>query len=123
MKANEFVKKFGWGWAKRVIELTIGNSWADHYDIKEDSIGTAGTIYSKKLCEHNDNFVCLRNLKRLVDSHELVSNFGGLKRAKRILKKAYTSFNTMISVVWNDNPFQCTIQKLEQAIADVESCQ
>lgn len=62
-------------------------------------------------------------LERLVESHKLVSNFGGLKRAKRIIKKAYTSFDTMISVVWNDNPFQCNIQKLEQAISDVESCQ
>lgn len=61
-------------------------------------------------------------LKRLVESHELVDNFGGIKRAKRILKKSYTSFNTMVSVVWNDKPFQCTIEKLEQAIADVESC-
>lgn len=105
MKANEFVKKFGWDVSTKLSREMKGitESVAD---------GVAGWGQSE-----------WDKLKRLVESHELVSNFGGLKRANRILKKAYTSFNTLISVVWNDKPFQCTIQKLEQAIADVESCQ
>ena len=109
MRANEFVKEFGWDGAKRVFELTIGNSWADHYNIKEDSIGTAGTIYSKKLCEHNDNFVCLRNLKRLVESHELVREHGSIGRAKDYAQSPYTAPEVS--------------ERLKQAIADVESCQ
>ena len=96
MKANEFVKENGIEKCKRILD-----------DLTDQG--------------HNGDFY--KELKRLAESHELVSNFGGLKRAKRILKKAYTSFNTMISVVWNDKPFQCNIQKLENAIADVESCQ
>ena len=96
MKENEFVKENGIEKCKRILD-----------DLTDQG--------------HNGDFY--KDLKRLVESHELVSNFGGLKRAKRILKKAYTSFNTMISVVWNDKPFQCNIQKLENAIADVESCQ
>ena len=108
MKANEFVKEFGWDGAKRVFELTIGNSWADHYNIKEDSIGTAGTIYSKKLCEHNDNFVCLRNLKRLVDSHELVERLGGLESCNRLISQ-----------------YGCceSSSHLQYHVANVESCQ
>ena len=113
MKAIEFVKKFGWGWAKDVVnnqpktDAQIFNPYNQKYS----------SSYNIK------KGVSVAWLKRIVESHELVSNFGGLKRAKRILKKAYTSFNTMISVVWNDKPFQCNIQKLENAIADVESCQ
>ena len=105
MKANEFVKKFGLKLAQRDI-AALDSGFIKHDDFSE-----------------HYGFDILDDLKRLVESHELVSNFGGLKRAKRILKKAYTSFNTMISVVWNDKPFQCNIQKLENAIADVESCQ
>ena len=101
MKANEFVKKFGVERAKQMVNA-------------DDSVPALVFATTK---------VSILDLKRLAESHELVSNFGGLKRAKRILKKAYTSFNTMISVVWNDKPFQCNIQKLENAIADVESCQ
>ena len=96
MKANEFLKDNGLTKCSRIVD-----------DLTEQEV--------------DSDFV--KDLKRLAESHELVSNFGGLKRAKRILKKAYTSFNTMISVVWNDKPFQCNIQKLENAIADVESCQ
>ena len=89
--------------------------------LKENGLKKCSRIVEDLIEQGNDGeFV--KYLKRLVDSHELVSNFGGLKRAKRIIKKAYTSFNTMISVVWNDKQFQCTIQQLEQAIADVESC-
>ena len=105
MKANEFLKKHGLDEVK--ILLT---SPSHGFFFKEDFYNHYG-------------FDIYDDLKRIVESHELVSNFGGLKRAKRILKKAYTSFNTMISVVWNDKPFQCNIQKLENAIADVESCQ
>lgn len=98
MKANEFVKKFGLFTAKEYL--------------------AGSTIFDNHLMVVTNDW----ELKCLVESQELVSNFGGLKRAKRILKKAYTSFNTLISVVWNDKPFQCNIQKLEQAITDVESC-
>lgn len=53
------------------------------------------------------------DLKRLVESHELVESKGGLTKAKEILA---------------DNPVWCFGSKrysspLKQAIADVESCQ
>ena len=102
MEANEFVRKFGIHAAK--IALLYCKS------------ASCGTVFYKNIQVDADDLKCL------VESHGLVSNFGGLKRAKRILKKAYTSLNTLISVVWNDKPFQCNIQKLEQAITDVESC-
>lgn len=47
------------------------------------------------------------DLKRLVESHELVEKFGGLAEAKRIANNPLAIFNTL---------------PLKQAIADVESC-
>lgn len=117
MKANEFVRNKGFKTAKLITDCWVDYPETDVYlpDMME---------YTFIAIEPTENcpFVSLRDLKRLIESYELVGNFGGIKRAKRILKKSYKSFNTMVSVVWNDKPFQCTIEKLEQAIADVESC-
>ena len=114
MKADEWVKKNGWEKAKDVVALTKFSGWADHYNIKEDAIGTAGEIYSKKLCENNDDFVCLHDLKRLVESHELVEKYknrhGGIRF--RIRWGQYRYGDT-----------QEYINRLKQAILDVESCQ
>lgn len=119
MKANEFVKKFGWGLAKQYLNRTKNQAVYSEPKIK--------LLIHQSVCEPTTSgidFVFHRDdLKRLVESHELVSNFGGLKRAKRILKKSIHLLQYMISVAWNDKPFQCNIQKLENAIADVESCQ
>lgn len=80
MKANEFVKKFGWDRAKREVEL----------------IGTIAAM----CCEDDFN----NDLKRLVESHELVEKLGGLNDAK---------------VVSNSGKYY---KYLKKAIADVESC-
>ena len=84
MKANEFVKKHGLEYAKHIAY--------------EDSVILVDLDYS--------------DLKRLVESHELVESKGGLIKAKEILA---------------DNPVWCSGSKrysspLERAIADVESC-
>ncbi len=113
MKANEFVKKFGLVKSRDVVKNAPKDDCS--YSIE---IGIYLDRYAFSKYE-----VYIDEIKRLVESWDLVELCGGLKLAKRILKKAYTQFNTMVSVVWNDKPFQCTIQKLEQAIADVESCQ
>lgn len=119
MKANEvnsqavmFVKKFG-------LEAAY-DLWQGSFPLYENNM----CILNGSVCTLNSEFMFnLLDIKSLIESHELVGNFGGIKRAKRIIKKSYKSFNTMVSVVWNDNPYQCTIEKLEQAILDVESCQ
>ena len=86
MKANEFFKKHGWNDTKVMIESPFG---LGEYEYLWD------------------------DLKRLVESHELVESKGGLIKAKEILA---------------DNPVWCSGSKrysspLERAIADVESCQ
>ena len=76
MKANEFVKKFGWEYAKHILN--------------EDSVILVDLDYT--------------HLKHLIESHELVENWGGLDDAKFALQL----------VRYPD--------RLKQAIADVESC-
>ena len=109
MKANEFVKKFGWNDA-RVCILNCAcpeDRWfMRHGDLVSDQ-------------DFDD-------LKRLVESHEMVEKFGGLDKAKKSLEKAYKRFTTKISYsVEIDDKTYLTgvfIEDLEQAIADVESC-
>lgn len=105
MKANEFVKKFGWGKAKEVVSFT-SNVCADptHFDSDLD-------IYVhwddfKGVMDESD--VYINDLKRLVESWGLVESFGGLDGAKRFL---------------NENVPCSDSVRLEKAIADVESCQ
>ena len=81
MKANEFVKKFGWDRAKQHIKAMDIQNW------------------------HNDFY---NNLKRLVESHELVKEHGSLGGAKEYADSAYTAPEVAV--------------RLHAAIADVESC-
>lgn len=84
MKASEFVKKFGWFITTRLVK-------------KVDTT-------------NNPHFpILLEDLKRLVESHELVECMGGLDEAKYILKMAEL----------NGHKYE----KTQKAIADVESCQ
>ena len=87
MKANEFVKKFGWDRAKREVAL----------------IGTIAMM-----CGDND---FNNDLKRLVESLELVEVYGGLEDAKKELQRQ--------SILRWINP---ETERLRVAIADVESC-
>ena len=82
MKANEYVKQNGWAMARKAVaECTYG------YGIDLD------------------------DLKRLVESHELVEEYGGLDKAKAQAERF--RLNTCIKM----HGFMCRI------IADVESCQ
>lgn len=93
MKANEFVKKFGLDLAKRDIAAL-----------------DSGFIKRKDFFEHY-GFDILDDLKRLVESYELIEYMGGIDKAK---EQAYV----LAMEVDGFNP-----AKIEKAIADVESCQ
>lgn len=82
MLANEFVKKFGLEKAKNITVFSLGFE-GDCSDF---------------------NFT-IGDLKRLVESHELVYNLGGLEEAKNYLSLSNVG-----------------IYGLKQAIADMESC-
>lgn len=97
MKANKFVRKFGLGWARDVVnnqpktDAQIFNPYNQKYS----------SNYSIK------NGVSVAFLKRLVESHDLVELCGGLSSAKDFLIARSNGRND---------------KRLTQAIDDVESC-
>ena len=93
MKANEFVRKYGLDYAKRDVAA---------YE--------SGFITKSDFTEHY-GFEILDELKRLVESHELVEEYGGLDKAKTQAERF--RLNTCIKM----HGFMCRI------ISDVESCQ
>ena len=87
MKANKFVKKFGWGGAKHALNIACNK--LEHVNYKNHAIS-------------------ISDLKRLVESRELVREHGSIERAKDYAQSPYTAPEVS--------------ERLNQAIADVESC-
>ena len=100
MKANEFVKKFGWDRAKREVAL----------------IGTIAMM-----CGDND---FNNDLKRLVESHELVA-IHGFEKSKEIVANAPSDDHFYSWTLGGSGVRDKTVNigELRKAIADVESCQ
>ena len=87
MKANEFVKKFGLEAAKQKIDFLENRSF--------------NKSESKR--------AMLNDLKRLVESHELVQDLYGIERARQYADSKYTAPEISVAI--------------KQAINLVESCQ
>lgn len=109
MKANEFVKLVGFKEAKKYIE--------DGFN--ELSIHLPGDELEKP------SVISMSDLKRLVESHELVERLGGIE-TMRIMQKQMilNSLKGGMNISF-DGEFVGTFSydQLEQAIVDVESCQ
>ena len=111
MKANEFVKKFG-------LEDAKTTSNPKHETIDND------LHYCTGIKDYTDGFddyepcpdcVNIIDLKRLVESHELVELTGGLEMAKSVLD---------IEINAKHYEYDASkVTQLSKAIADVESCQ
>ena len=108
MKANEFVKKFGWEDAK--ICLLNCASPQDKWFMRQGAL----------ICDQDFD-----DLKRIVESHELVERLGGIE-TMRIMQKqmVLNSLKDGMNISF-DGEFVGTFSfdQLEQAILDVESCQ
>ena len=118
MKANEFFKKFGLGLAKQYLNRTKNQIVYIEPKIK--------LMIHKSVCEPTTSgidFVFHRDdLKRIIESHELVESFGGLKMAKESLKNLPSEYQSY-TMTRDDTGATTQSFKLNQAIADVESCQ
>ena len=99
MKANEFFKKHGLNKAKALLS-TQGKTIAN---LKSEFTAEQLKEYQGYIV--SGDLMSLVELKRLVESHELVENWGGLDDAKFALQLVRYP------------------ERLKQAIADVESCQ
>ena len=89
MKANEFVKNCGIDSAKSLLKMGSGYCDIMGYEFHTD------------------------DLKRLVESHELVERNGGVKSVQAM----FEDMHLMDLSDWDDD-----LDKLAKAIADVESC-
>ena len=101
MKANEFIKMQGLVEARRVLH---------------DARGCVGV----KLWGRYE--FSTEDLKRLVESHELVEKHGGLISAIKYIKFLQSSVDIGLYHSLDDIDYKTEIPLIEQAIADVESC-
>jgi|SRR5690606_18983229 len=104
MKANEFVKKYGLELSREIVSKQP--KWASNLRVSE-IIGT--WEYTEKVLPS----FSIVELKRLVESHELVDSVGGLDAANRIICDAFHGSNY---------PIPEGHEKLSLAIQDVELC-
>ena len=105
MKANKFVRKHGLQYTRNLVR-----DYPNHTHVTDD-----GRMFiNENTCPSHikvqlNGLVKMDDLKRLVESHELVKDYYGLTRAKEHAESKYTAPELKAA--------------LKQAIADVESCQ
>ena len=109
MKAVEFVKKHGWDAVINAVKSTNAEETAAFESKDLDPIlAKNGSVIGFNVKVYRIKY---GEVKRLVDSHELVESYGGYDLAKNVMqitplrKSSYD-----------------LIENLKQAIADVESC-
>ena len=114
MKANDFIKIFGVSEAKGIVNYRDKHASRTHvYKFNKSCVdkvklGGGAYLYTKSYGEWS---VSVDDLKRLVESHELVEKLGSLESAKKELQRQ--------SILRWINP---ETERLRAAIADVESC-
>ena len=82
MTALEFIKKFGWGSSKDVINGWIRKDFDDSYHISEG-------VYCNLPFEPTDDCgtISLFELKQYVEAWELVQSYGGVDGARKVAHK------------------------------------
>ena len=114
MKANEFVKKHGFNGAYKLRQGL--------FNLFENNL----CILSGSVCRLSDNepLFSLGELKRLVESHELVA-IHGFENSKEIVANAPSDDHFYSWTLGGSGVRDKTVNigELRKAIADVESCQ
>ena len=131
MKANEFVKKFGWGEVIKLLNsiesetgflLNYSDTCLSPVQLKtdwccEDELSryceNESYWVSRSMDKDDEDindywFTSVLDLKHLIESHELVESYGGLENAK----------DEYFSCVQNNEP----ASYIAKAILEVESC-
>lgn len=115
MKATEFVKQHGLDAVNKILQ-----DFPKMTHVSDDAGVFLNDIEYKKhapwFADSVAKMVSFSDLKRIIESHELVNRFHGLGKAKRELQ-----------LIEEGSIFRCciaiTAESLKQAIADVEACQ
>ncbi len=104
MKANEFVKEFGWEEVKEIVDgLKV--------DFYFKGIKTSPVV----IFDDGETWCSYDDLKHLVESWQLVQDYGGVSKAKDFISPY--SLDQLSKKVYSP------MLRLKQAILDVESCQ
>ncbi len=109
MKTNEFIKKHGWTAVIEAVASTNSEETAffESTDL-EPILSKDGSTIGFNVKVHQIKY---DEVKRLVESYELVENYTGLDNAKSIIN--HFKFIESVHLIPDG---------LEQAIIDVESC-
>ena len=116
MKANEFVKKFGLDSFKAAIfcpqfkRYSYAILYSDEVDFSNNFIG-----------KHSDYMFKTSEIKRLVESNELVINWKLPEDDETGLDGAHLYLDCYAT--YSNDEEKAKLDRLKQAIADVESCQ
>ena len=110
MKATEFVKQYGLDAVNKMLR-----DFPKMTHVSDDARAFLNDIEYKKhapwFADSVAKMVSFSDLKRIVESHELVVSLGGAEKCKGYVQvcfyKGYTSYGS----------------RLNQAISDVEACQ
>ena len=104
MKANKFMKEHGLQYTRNLVR-----DYPNHTHVTDDGrmFINENTCVSHIKVQLNE-LVKMDDLKRLVESHEVVMDYYGLTRAKEHAESNYTAPELKAA--------------LKQAIADVEAC-
>lgn len=106
MKANEFLKEHGFQYTRNLVR-----DYPNHTHVTDDGrmFINENTCASHIKVQLNE-LVKIDELKRLVESHELVEKVGGMDKAKMLLRMRIAA------------ELYESADEIEKAIADVESC-
>ena len=120
MKAEDLIKAKGINYAQDIVYNAPSNAleWNEGFAFK---CGQGADKITK--ADKEKYFVSIPDLKRLVESHELIKNHGGLHSAKHTLKILESSLQIGLYHGIDGVNAEIEIPKLKQAIADVEACQ
>lgn len=117
MEANKFVTKYGLNSFKAAMMCPQFNRY-EYAILYFDEVD-----FSNDLIEKHKNYMFKTSeIKRLVESHELVEKHGGLISARKYIKFLRSSVDIGLYYGLDDVDYKTEIPLIEQAIADVESC-
>lgn len=110
MKANEFIKEHGLDDAKKLLSIT-------------SRMNMSGLVFAS-LKDGGNLYFEVKDLKRLIDSHDLVG-VHGYEKSKEIVANAPSDNHFYSWKLGDSGVYDKTVNigELRKAIADVESCQ
>lgn len=120
MKASEFVKKHGWDAVIDAVKSTNAEETAAFESTDIKYIDEANPMLGVNVKVYHIPYL---EVKRLVESHEIIQSRGGMNRAKNTATLLQSSIDIGLYYGMDGVDANVELPLLKQAIADVELCQ